>query len=73
MFNASDRRERQQEARERLSELRARGYRYLVTQDDGASWMGSRSDGIEIESLLGSQFIGKVVVAHDDKTHEPSR
>ena len=63
MLNETNRRKRKEQARERLAELRERGFRYLVTRDDGASWTGSTNDGIEIEVLLGSGFVGNVVVA----------
>lgn len=62
MLNEASRRERKQQARERLVELQGQGYRFLVTHDEGSSWLGSRSEGIEIEYLLGSDFVGNVIV-----------
>lgn len=62
MINAVKRRDRKELAQKRLCELRDKGFRYVMTNDEGATWIGSQSDGIEIENLLGIEFVGNVVV-----------
>lgn len=48
--------------RERLIELRKQGFKYLVTHDDGDTWIGSEESGIEIDDLIEITFLGEVQV-----------
>lgn len=48
--------------RRNLNQLRKEGYRYIVTPDDGDTWVGSEDKGLEIDELMISGFIGKVEV-----------
>ncbi|MFV2069581.1 MAG: hypothetical protein ACC645_21665 [Pirellulales bacterium] len=53
----------QQETLLRLGALRQAGYRYIHTQDDGDTWIGSNRDGLPIDRLLDlKMFLGEVVV-----------
>jgi len=47
----------------RLRTLQQAGFRYLCTQDDGDTWVGTHEDGLPIDRLIDWQgFLGEVVV-----------
>jgi len=50
------------QTREKLLQLRTQGYGYLVTTDDGDTWVGSHERGLDIEDLIHRGFIGQVVL-----------
>jgi hypothetical protein len=41
-------------------ELRDRGYVFVETSDDGDTWVGSRTKGLEINDLIEHGFLGEV-------------
>lgn len=55
--------DRVNKTRERLMELKSQGFRYIVTTDDGDTWIGSHENGLEIDELVESCFMGEVLVA----------
>lgn len=55
--------DRVNKTRERLMELKSQGFRYIVTTDDGDTWIGSHEGGLEIHELIESCFMGEVLVA----------
>ena len=48
------------DVRQRLIELRDRGYAFVETSDDGDTWEGSRTNGLEINDLIEHGFLGDV-------------
>ena len=47
----------------RLLALQQAGFRYLCTQDDGDTWVGTHRDGLPIDRLIDlNGFVGEVVV-----------
>ena len=62
MIAILDNQERVAKTREQLHELRARGYRYLATTNDGDSWVGSDDSGLEIDQLITVGFMGIIDV-----------
>ena len=62
MIAIVDHQERVAKTRIQLSELRARGYRYLATTNDGDSWVGSNDSGLEIDELISVGFMGTIDV-----------
>jgi threonine dehydratase len=41
-------------------ELRKQGYEYIETSDDGDTWVGSQTHGLEISDLIQHGFLGDV-------------
>lgn len=62
MIAIVDHQERVAKTRLQLNELRARGYRYLATTNDGDSWVGSNDSGLEIDELITVGFMGTIDV-----------
>jgi hypothetical protein len=48
------------DVRQRLMELRDRGYAFVETSDDGDTWVGSRTKGLVINDLIEHGFLGDV-------------
>ena len=62
MIAIVDNQERVDKTRQQLNELRSRGFRFLVTTNDGDTWEGSEETGLEIDELLVAGFVGKISV-----------
>ena len=51
------------ETREKLQTLKTLGYRYIVTADDGETWIGShQKPGLEIDQLINHCFLGRITI-----------
>ena len=54
------------EARQKLQTLKSLGYRYIVTADDGETWIGSHLEpGLEIDLLMQRSFVGRITLNPD--------
>jgi hypothetical protein len=62
MIAIVDNQERVDKTRQQLNELRSRGFRFLVTTNDGDTWEGNEESGLEIDELLVAGFVGKISV-----------
>lgn len=45
--------------RAKLHTLKDRGFKYIVTDEDGDFWVGS-DNGLEIEEAISSPFMGQI-------------
>ena len=62
MIAPADNFDRVSTARRRLNQLKSRGFKYIVTVDDGESWIGSHDSGLEIDDIITSHFMGEIMV-----------
>ena len=60
--------QRVNETQKNLSVLMSQGFTHIVSDEDGSRWSGSECDGLPIESVLGTQFRGVIVV--DNPKHK---
>ena len=51
--------------RARLIQLREMGFKFIVTKDDGDTWIGTNSDGIAIADLIETSFQGTIRIDTD--------
>lgn len=47
---------------DRLCTLLQQGYRFIVADEDGDTWFGSVHDGLPIECILGTGFLGEISI-----------
>ena len=62
MINRLEKQHKKETVRRRLVALRENGFPFVETHDDGSSWVGSRTGGVEIDELLLTSFVGNVVL-----------
>lgn len=60
MFIEQELNERRETTKQRLTALKEKGYQYICTHDDGATWVPADTDGLEIDHLLETSFIGNI-------------
>lgn len=48
--------------REKLHQLKERGFKYIVTDEAGEVWLGSTKAGLEIEEAISSPFMGEIML-----------
>lgn len=48
----------------RLCTLLEQGYKFIVADEDGENWFGSTHDGLPIESVLGTSFLGEISITN---------
>ena len=67
-FSIVSEQERVSDAQKKLTQLMNQGYEFIVTDPDGNRWIGSESrEGLPIESVIGTQFRGEVLVQHQPR------
>ena len=54
--------DRAQKTRQKLSQLHQMGYEFITTVDDGDTWIPTREPGLEIKDLIGSSFMGEILI-----------
>jgi hypothetical protein len=55
-----------------LNLLREKGFRYLRTDNDGETWMGSNEVGVRIEDLIRGRFFrGEIIISVERQSARP--
>lgn len=48
--------------RQKLNQLKLRGYDYIVADENGDVWTGDKKSGLNIDELLDSPFLGEIQI-----------
>ncbi len=54
--------DRANRTRQKLNQLREMGYKFITTRDDGDTWIPSADEGLEIDRLIESVFMGEILI-----------